>query len=622
MENMERKSMKTYFDKAKSLPVAMSVAEVKQLISAKGVTSPPNKSWWNLNNLIIMITSILLISAAILTFQPGQFNSQMKAYDPSYTSISFAQLDDYETERAKAFPYIVDAQQLNSKEFVPIQWIQDSITDENRKPLKSVVGATVKTVEEPISSIEPIAPMHPIEPIEPTEPIAPIEEIDKPLESKLGGDFEGQSKTIYKIVDRGGITTLDISHKNGDINIETWDKDKIEISATFSIKAEDSADEQLALDDFDISLNLLNTKAVIESNWDELNDCACTSKGTTEPEKGLLKFLYFSSDGKNHKAKTNNGEPLEYQNFKIVYTIKIPKILHVKVSNQYANIIVPEIMGNLDATVFRGNLTAKNVGGDLDLTVKYGDASVGNYKEGSIALFRSELQLGSGNRLNLKANYSEVVLKGALEINIDAFRTNVIATLAIDELEGGVKYGDITLKGHVADGDLDLFRSNMKGVTFDQLDVSASYSSLVADKATVLNLEEGFRTDFEVREVGNLSGNLKYSQLKIETLKNEYDISAFRGYLEIQLIKADFSSIKVNAKYTNVDFSFSPESKYDLDATTTYTDFKVPEEIIDKSQQNGLNAQEKRVVGTFNKLSKRQASTVSVETFQGYLKLN
>ena len=461
-----------------------------------------------------------------------------------------------------------------------------------------------------------------VEPLAPVEPIAPAVEVEEPEVSNLGGDFEGKTKTVTKEFDIGGIATLEISHRNGDVNIETWDQEKIEVSATFTVKTENPEHEVLALNDFDISLNPMGTKAVVESSWDELNNCACTSSRTTAPKKGILKFLYFSSDDKSNKAKTDNGEEFEYENFKIVYTIKIPKKLNVDVSNNYANVFVQEIDGNLDATLFRGNVTAQNVGGNLDLTVKYGNAAVGDYKEATVTLFRSELALGNGHELNLKANYSEVQLQGATVLNVDAFRTNVTASSGLNEVEGSVKYGDLTIEGHVKKAELSLFRSNLRGKTFDKLDLSASYSSIVANQVNNLTLEEAFRTDGDIKEVGSLNGNLKYSNLDISLLSNKVDVTTFRGELAIDLIQADFLSIQVNSKYTNVDLRFSPESKYDLNATTTYTEFNLPDGISDLKNENQAGAPVNHFVGTFNKRSAKKASPVNVEAFQGILKLD
>ncbi len=609
MENMESNRMKTYFDKANGLPLAMSIAEVSQLISAKGVTSPPKKSWWNLNNLIIMTTSILLISTAILTFQSTQFNNETKAYAPSLSSISLAQLSDYESEQLNT-SYLVKKMTQRDKQII--------VATETELEQGEIIGQAIKPLQRMLSN-----PLNTTgEPATPLEIALPLVQLNEPLKSNLGGDFEGKSKTVTKSFGIEGIETLVISHRNGDVNIETWDQNKIEVSAIFTIKAELPEHELLAINDFDISLNPINKKAIVKSTWDELNNCNCTSSKITSPKKGLRKFLYFSSDGKNNKAKTDSGEAFEYENFKIVYTIKIPKILNVDVSNKYANVSVSQIDGNLDANLFRGNLTANNVGGDVDLTVKYGNAAIGNYQEGTITLFRGELVLGSGNRLDLKSNYSEVELQGATKLNVEAFRSNLIANSSIDKLEGSFKYGDLTIKGHVINAEVDIFRSNLKAVTFVKLNLSASYSSLVADKVIELTLEEGFRTDIKVTEVGSLSGHLKYSPVKIETLTNKIDLTTFRGELDIELIQADFSSVILNSKYTNVGLSFSSESKYGLDVTATYTQFNFPDGISDLRNENEAGSQVSHFVGTFNKGSQRQASTVSVESFQGILKLN
>lgn len=606
---MEMKRMEIYFGKAKSLPIAMSIAEVSQLISAKGVTSPPKKSWWNLNNFIIMTTSILLISAALLTFQPLPFNGEEKAYEPSATLPSFAQLSDYQLEPVNGV--YSRMRPPNSQQTLPstmeVEKKQDSTDEQPVSPLNSVAKVPLLVDGEPVV---------------PTEPIAPAAEMEEPEVSNLGGDFEGKSKTITKEFDIGGITTLDISHRNGDVNIETWDQEKIEVSATFTVKTENPEHEVLALNDFDISLSPVGTKAVIASTWDELNNCACTSSRTTAPKKGLLKFLYFSSDDQTNKAKTNSGEEFEYENFKIVYTIKIPKKLNVDVSNKYANVTVQEIDGNLDATLFRGNVVAHNVGGDLDLTVKYGNSAVGNYHDASVTLFRSELELGNGNQLNLKANYSEVQLQSTAELNVDAFRSNVTASSSVNEVEGSFKYGDLTIGGHVKKAELSLFRSNLRGKTFGQLDMSAAYSSLVANQVNELTLDEAFRTDVDVKEVGSLNGNLKYSNLDISLLNKKVDVTAFRGELAIELIQADFLSVEVNSKYTHVELSFSPQSKYDLNATTTYTDFNFPDGISDLKNQNQAGAQINHFVGIFNKGNTKKSSPVNVETFHGVLKLN
>ena len=615
MKKSQSKSIENYFGKAKSLPIAMSMAEVTQLVSAKGVTSPPKKSWWNLNNGLIMITSILFISTAIISYSALQQKGEKHAYEPSNSIIHYAQFSDYEGGNEHSLSSVRQSQNSTSKLF------SDGENNSERDST-SFTRSKMNSSEKGFTTAAPVELSIPVEPIEPDEPIAPAEVEEETTENNLGGNFEGKTKTITKEFDVNGITTLDLQHRNGDVIVETWNQDKVEVTATFKIRTQDAGHEALALNDFDINLTSQGTKAVVSSTWDELNNCACTSSSTSKPKKGWRRFLYFSSDDNSNKATLNNGEKIEYDNFKIEYAVKIPKDFNVDVSNKYADIVVAKMEGNLKVKLFRGDLTAQNVGGTVDATVKYGDATVGDYENATIELFRGALAIGSGEALDVKASYSQVELAGATSLKLEAFRTDVVSSGSVQKVEGDIKYGDLTLKGLSKSGDLDLFRSNLKGEIFESLRVNASYSSLVANKIGKLDFKKAFRTDIEVGEVDELKGELQYSPVNIQVLNQKMDIKTFRGKLEVELVEADFLSIQVDAEYTNVDLIFSPQSKYNLDATTNYTEFKGPKEIMDANQNNKNNAVSNHIVGTFNSSNQREPSTVQVKAFQGNLTLN
>ena len=612
MENQNAKSLNHYFGKAKELPLAMNFAQIQQVVAAKGVSSPPNKSWWNLNNIILMTTSIILLSAGLWLFNAPENNTSSN-YQP-YTTL----LQEVQSSRAASLDQSIKTTELEPSATTETPEKQE--TFEEQDVLELMMGNpkewnetnSTTTVLDDFSE-DTVGNQMPLE-----ETLAEDFEEDLPEKSNLGGDFEGKSKTIKKEFEIGGVKTLKVNHRNGNVAIETWEQNKIEVSATFKIKTKEPEDELLALSDFDISLDLLETKAVLKSNWDEQNNCSCGPRTTSEPKGWLGKLFYFPS---KNEAKTDNGENLEYENFKIEYTIKIPKSLNVDVSNQFANVSVAEIGGDLDATLFRGDLAAGNVGGNLELNMKYGEAKVGNYQESEVNLFRSELNLGTCKKLDLKANYSEVEAGRVADLSINAFRSNLNSTGA-DVVEGNFRYGDLTFKQAVPNADIILFRSNLIGTSFDRLDLSASYSSLVASNIFQLIVKQGFRSDLKVIQVGTLKGSAQYSPIKVETLTNEVDMKLFRGSFNVEMVQADFTAIQLNAKYTDVDVHFSPDAKYVLDATTTYTVFNLPEEIAKKSKQEGSNSQTQNIVGTFNQNSSKQASKVSLEAFHGVVKLN
>ncbi|MBL4708974.1 MAG: DUF4097 family beta strand repeat protein [Flavobacteriales bacterium] len=508
---------------------------------------------------------------------------------------------------------------------------EEAISTEKEIPINSLsVLSEVRLIEPSLSSIEPMDQSEKIiKASEQNESILELEDSlvreeesslvfdqTEPLESNLGGDFEGEVKTLTKSISADNISALYLNHSNGDINITAWDKNEIEVIATFTLKTSEPEDTKKGLDDFDVDLTITGSKLIIESNWDELNNCNCNQ--TSEPKR-WMKFLYFPT---KNKATTDDGESFEYENFKITYEVKIPKKMSIDVSNKYANVSVSDVDGDLSANLFRGSLIARNVSNNIDLIIKYGSVQIGDFLDGDVTLFRSDAAFGTSNRLDFKANYSTINYAGGKELNLTAFRSDLTSSGPIDEIEGSFKYGELKLKEHIIAADLELFRAKVEGKTFDKLNVDASYTEFNAEKAQEFDIENGFRCEFKFDEIAKVEGSLKYSPIKIGVLLELADINAFRGKIEIDQVNADFKQLNFETKYTDIDLSFNPEAKYELDAQTTYTDFKVPGEMMDISLQNGVNNNSNHFVGTFNKASSKSTSKVFVNSFQGVIRLD
>lgn len=617
---METKRIDNYFKKTQQLPLAMSLAEVKSLIRLKGVTSPPKKSWWNLNNIIIMSTSIIIVSAVALFFNT---TSSKSSYEPISSNLETFMSNQYDLE--EDFTFLVGNSRKEEKSQIHISEGNEPPKDlleaeknqsnksENEEIILLSMSNNLRVSPKPEESI-----LDELEPLNSNEPNESILNETEPLESNLGGEFEGEEKKVTKAVSANNVSTLYLDHRNGDIDIKAWDQNEIEVTAIFKLKTDNAEDTRKGLEDFDIDLNVVGSKLSVKSNWDKLNNCNCSSNQTSEP-KGLRKLFYFPT---KNEAKTDQGESFEYENFKIIYEIKIPRKLNIDVSNKYANISVPEVNGDLSVTLFRGILNAENVSNNADLNVKYGSVQIGDFIEGKVSLFRSDATIGTTNHLTLKANYSTINYNGGKELNVTAFRTDLKSTSSIDNLEGSFKYGDLTLKEHIKYAKLTLFRALVDATTFDNLRVDASYSEVKAISVNQFDIENAFRCDFKFDEAAMVKGNLKYTPIKIGVLTNFADINAFRGAIEIKQVNADFKQLNFETKYTDIDLSFNPEAKYELDAQTIYSDFKASERMKMVNEQDEVNHNSNHFIGTFNETSSKTASKVFVNSFQGVIRLN
>lgn len=75
------------------------------------------------------------------------------------------------------------------------------------------------------------------------------------------------------------------------------------------------------------------------------------------------------------------------------------------------------------------------------------------------------------------------------------------------------------------------------------------------------------------------------------------------------------------AKYTNLDFNFNPESKYNLELEAMYGSLNYPEANFEKKSESIIN-QTTKVKGAFNNAQVSNDALVTINTFQGrvYLK--
>lgn len=635
MDNMESKSVENYFNKAKQIPIAVSLTDIKSIISAKGVTSPPKKSWWNLNNIIIMTTTTLL-TTAILLFTLPMDNSMESTYIPIEKSYAIEIKEEAQLEHMKFVVAKEDSTEEEKKvkeELFPEPSNEEAIIEPYRigshKTITisedaniaraSILDVTIENglVEAPTLFEEDFEN----DAVEETEGIFEIEmEEEELFESgiELTEQVDGETRTVTAVRDINGLNTLFLKNKNGDITVNTWEEAKIKVTAYFTLETKDPEDAKIGLDDFSISITEQGGKAAVQSNWDNLNNCSCNaSNGSTRSFKGIGKLLYFPS---KNKAQTDDGVDFEYEKFKIEYIVYIPKDFHVDLSNQYADIHLASVNGNADISIFHGDLEAKNVE-NLSLQSKYGKAEVGDVKDAEVVLFHSDAKVGVSNEMDLTAKYSTVEIGELTELNLVGFQSKLKIEGAVKkEIEGSFKYGGLTIEGDVKEIEILLFQSDMKAENIAELNLNASYSKLKAERVDDLELEKAFQSNFKIEEIGEVEGALKYSPMNIGKLDKSLDLTTFQGNLEIKEIQADFSSMSLNTKYTNVDLKFSPEAKYDLDVETTYTDLKLPTGI-ENSQREEPNGNQHHFIGTYNKESNKEASKIFMKSFQGNVTL-
>jgi len=271
--------------------------------------------------------------------------------------------------------------------------------------------------------------------------------------------FDGEArKTLTKEFSCDKMTRLEVSNRYGKIEVTTWDKPQIRITATVIVKAgsKAKADDRLAEISTDISKTGNNITAV-----------------TKIAESGTNWWSGWWGNNKNVSTEIN-------------YQINMPAYLEAILENKYGNIYLPDLSAKTSINLKYGNLYSGNLDNDLLIDLAYGKANVGNTKNLSGELSYSDYTGRDARVVLLTSKYSKVQLEKI---------TSITTSSKYDTYKVG-EAGNITMTGAYDDITVGMLQNAVFTVKYTNLDVGSVSQSLTADidygSLDVSNLKAGF----------------------------------------------------------------------------------------------------------------------------------
>ncbi|WP_107038193.1 hypothetical protein [Brumimicrobium mesophilum] len=607
MKNRESKSIEEYFSKAKNLPLAMSFADVQSLVSAKGVTSPPKKSWWNLKNIIIMTISTLF-TTAILVYSISFNNTENGKYTPENNSFENISKINAKEERKQFINYqSIENQKSN---LVLDEITSTSPGQHSTEKSQEIDFSMIKNSEnQSFGSVGFSKYYGSYE----SKNLVPIhnKRVYEPITNSTveNNEINGETKSITKSVDAANLKTFTLDNKFGNIKIESWDKPTIEVTAHFTLETKDYEDTEKGLDNFKMDLITEGSDVSVTNNWSDYKNCS-DNANISFGNKGLFNFSSHNS------FTTDQGEKIKYKKFKIEYKVKIPKYFNVNLSNSYSDIELQTIEGVGNIDIFQGKLHANDMK-ELNLKVKYGTAELNNITNGKVESFQSTFRLGDAEKLTLNAKYSEVKIGGVEDLNLEGFQSNLVANGEIKNLKGNWKYGKIELQKDASNVKIATFQSPFTTQNIDHLTIEMKYGKLNAKSINHLKLNESFQSKIRIINVGKIEGTLKYSPIEIDLLKTEMNLNIYNGNLKVENIGANFTAIDLQSKYADIRLRFESNAKYKLQAETKYSNLIVPDGFRNVRELSNTKTSVQNFSGTFNEAGAGEVSRVNLECYNG-----
>ena len=295
-----------------------------------------------------------------------------------------------------------------------------------------------------------------------------------------------KSKTISKKFSVNSNATVDISNKYGNIHVTTWDRNSVEFEIKITVKGNnsDKVERKLNAIDvlFDATSNLVEAKTVIDKN------------------KSSWSFW----------GKSNNN-----LNYKINYTVKMPKSNNANLNNDYGSISLDELKGVANINCDYGKISV----GDLlnrsnSINLDYCSKSTINYaKNVNVNIDYSKLSIEKTGNAKLNTDYSTIDIGEAKDVTFNSD----YGTVTIDDVESASGNGDYTSlrfgtvrKNLSASTDYGSIRVKKLAKGFESVNITAEYAGIR------IGVEPGISFNFDI---ALQYASFRYNKDKVDMFK-------------------------------------------------------------------------------------------------------
>ena len=349
-------------------------------------------------------------------------------------------------------------------------------------------------------------------------PIIPSSSGDK-VAKEISGKHTKEKK-ISKSFDVSAKDLLKIDNSYGNIDVSTWDQNKVQIDVVIKVNGNDEKKVKEKLEEIFVKFNQSSTGVTAKTYFDEEN-------------RSWWDVLF---------GESNN------LNMEVNYSIKAPITNNVHLINDYGNIYLDKLKGNAKINCDYGSIDIGELLGDSNyINIDYSrNSHIGVVKSAVINADYSEFEIEDAKTIDLNADYSKS------KIN------------KVEYLKFNCDYGSLTVdKVRKIEGNADYLNTRI-GQVYNSLDLSLDYGNVEIDKivkgAGDIKIDSdyvGVKIGYDQDQAFNFDINATYGgvngldDFNIQKQKKESSKKSYTGYY---MSSNTSGNISINSSYGKITF--------------------------------------------------------------------
>jgi len=335
---------------------------------------------------------------------------------------------------------------------------------------------------------------------------------------EIGSD--SLTKKIHKEIQVSKDALIEIDNSYGDLNITSWDQDKVVIDVLITVKGKNSKKTQKELNNIDVSFLLSPEKVMAETKID---------MGWS------FGWFYFGYGTFNNLEK-----------YRIDYNIKIPKTSSVDLTNDYGTIRLNSLEGKANISCDFGQLIIGELMADNNILEFHNtsNSSIEYIKGGTIKADFSSFTLEKAEDIYLIADYTSSNIVEVTNLNYNCDFGNITID-NVTNLEGEGEH--ITQRIGNVSGSLEI-DGDFGSIKIDRI---KSSSKNVCIEADYTDIEIGYEKDYSF----NFNIDLQYASFNPDdelTIRNRDVQNSSKKYLGFHGSENSSNTVNINAEFGGV----------------------------------------------------------------------
>lgn len=366
------------------------------------------------------------------------------------------------------------------------------------------------------------------------------------------------TKTWNKSFNVNSNARFNLSSRESEINITTWNENRIEIKVTLTIEAFEQEEINKLFTAFEPSISG-NPSEVTVSNP------ACIEKVISTPSKMRLKI---------------NNQIIKVKEYHFRFDVKMPATNSLNLKNRFGEVVLGNHKAEVDLELYECDVKGAQINSTKTLaSLKFSDGTLGASKDMVLNTYESDLNLTEIGLLNMNAKFSEIQFLKVTNAKIDAYES---------ELDLG-QTNSVTIKQSF--GKLKIAEAKTLNLTSYELDFetgkienlnlpSSKFSKVTCGMAGDIVIGEAYENRMTFGEAKSIEMEAKFSQVDIGKLEKSLTATGYELRLVIGEVSSNFSKLSLSAKFSNADFKLKGNPGYNLKASLSYGNIEFPNENL------------------------------------------